>query len=651
LDGLTAGNVGAVATNGSDYDAAYYCGSHCGGVLPISNVHYNTNRFDNYGGIIDNTRGGVLTWTPYNASYDEDWFQSREVTGEARFDTNFDFPVNFTSGLFYMTFNSENQYWVAANSLDWESAVLGAFLTPCNLPPTGHACSTTPYMLAMPDFDAEYRRGFEQSRSAFLEATWSVFPDELKVIAGGRYNDDKESLLRTTKCTGGGLFQVNEANPTPFSDPCVPAFTPDLYAIGSQVHLPLNTRIPTAENGKKDVTTDLWTGRVSINWTPKLDFTDQTLVYFTASTGELAGGINVPNNGAQTIVPIVYKPATVNALELGTKNTLFDATLTANLTAWYYNYVNYQIVVIANRQALELNIPANLYGLEGEFVWQPTENFAFNLTTSLTHSAAGNVFVPDERNITNRQPNSILVRDLTNGSICVVVPHAFGSTAAAAAGSTPGDSAGNHVDNFYLPAGGLSSQDAGFGIPLVNYGLCGGQGSAAQANLRAKGYDYSTATSPTTGMPVQIQDATARANDIAAGGDGLIHDGTGISRNLHGNRLPQVPFGQVGVGAQYTFHFGDWSIVPRLDYYWQSSMEARVWNDPVVDRINAWDIANGQIQLNAPDSRWYVQVFAKNIFDKHNPTGEYLQDPAAGLYTNVFSEDPRIVGFSVGAHW
>ncbi len=42
-------------------------------------------------------------------------------------------------------------------------------------------------------------------------------------------------------------------------------------------------------------------------------------------------------------------------------------------------------------------------------------------------------------------------------------------------------------------------------------------------------------------------------------------------------------------------------------------------------------------------------VFATNIFDKRNPTGVYLTDPTSALFTNVFVEDPRVVGVSVGA--
>ena len=123
-------------------------------------------------------------------------------------------------------------------------------------------------------------------------------------------------------------------------------------------------------------------------------WTEQTLVYATASRGELAGGLNVSNN-AQAIGSrshdITSRRRWMRS-KFGTKNTLLDGTLQANLDAWYYNYENYQVGIIANRQALTLNIPAHLYGLEGEFVWQPEDDLAFNFTLSLTQSAAGNAF-------------------------------------------------------------------------------------------------------------------------------------------------------------------------------------------------------------------------------------------------------------------
>jgi hypothetical protein len=80
-------------------------------------------------------------------------------------------------------------------------------------------------------------------------------------------------------------------------------------------------------------------------------------------------------------------------------------------------------------------------------------------------------------------------------------------------------------------------------------------------------------------------------------------------------------------------------------------MESRVWNDANIDRIDSWDVMNASIQLNQADSGWYTKLFVTNVFDKRNPTGEYLTDPTSALFTNTFVEDPRVVGVSLGASW
>jgi outer membrane receptor protein involved in Fe transport len=608
---LFGNGAGPGIVNGTNATGAYNTYFSVPGALPISNTYYN-GKFGSYAGSID-TAHGILTRTPYFSAYDEDQFSSREWTGELRLQTAFEGPLNFSGGVFWMSYDGRNQYWVASNGLDWESMVIGAF--------AGGAAGNLPLMAASPTFDSEFRRGAVQSRSIFLEGTYDLIPDELKVIAGARYNDDRVSAIVSPIAAGGllltnGFFPVGTQSCTANGGLSAPG------CIG----FPGTFREPTGITGQQNSTTDLWTGRLTVNWTPKLGWTDQTLVYATLSRGELAGGINKSNNNANPVVPTIYQPATVDAVEVGTKNTLLDGSLQANLDAWYYNYENYQVGIISNRQALTLNIPAHLYGLEGEFVWQPTDDLAFNLTTSLTRSEAGNAFLVDQRNPTANTPNSILVKDLTNGSLCVVQP-----LNAAAAGHTPGESSAFHVNNFYLPNGGNAAIDAPFGVPLVNYGLCN---PALEPALEAAGFQYSLATNSKTGATL-------------AG----VHDGTGVPVNVHGNKLPQVPNAQIGFGAQYTMHVDAYTLVPRLDYYWQSSMQARVNNDYSADYIGAWDTLNAQVQLNAPDSKWYARVFATNIFDKHNPTGEYLTDPTSALFTNVFAEDPRVVGISIGATW
>jgi outer membrane receptor protein involved in Fe transport len=603
--------------NPAPYDAAYF---NVPGSLPLSGTNYH-GTFGSYGGIIDTTRGGILTKTPYNAAYDEENFGNREWTGEVRFQTAFEGPLNFTAGAFYMSFNERTQYWVAAPTLDYDAIVIGAI--------SGNATAgVNGLVFGTPTFDSESRNDDILSRSAFLEGTYEAIPDLLKFTVGARYNDDRDHTTSTfASLLGAGFFPIGSTTVSPIFVPQPLQATTAANAIDPSVQI------------RKVYTTDKWTGRALVDYTPKLDFTDQTLIYVSASRGELAGGVNTANvAGTIPAAPTIYQPATVDALELGTKNTLFDGRVQENLTAWYYNYENYQLGIIANRNSQVLNIPAHLFGLENETIWQPTDQLTINFTLSLTQSQAGNASFVDSRNPGAGSPNAIVIKDVTNGSNCVIV------RTTAPAGATP---ASVGVPDFFHPNGGNDAVDAPYGVPYVNYGVCQPglptkTPTGIRAALLAAGFDYAPQTNPKTGAPV------ANAADIT----GVAHDGLGIPVNLHGNQLPDVPRSQVGVGVQYSFNLpGSYTLVPRIDYYWQSSMESRVWNDANIDRIDSWDVMNASIQLNQADSGWYTKLFVTNVFDKRNPTGEYLTDPTSALFTNTFVEDPRVVGVSLGASW
>jgi len=75
------------------YNNAYF---NVPGALPLTSIFYN-GHYGSYGGIIDTTRGGILTKTPYDVSYDRDYFTDREMTGELRLNTSFDGPMNFSA--------------------------------------------------------------------------------------------------------------------------------------------------------------------------------------------------------------------------------------------------------------------------------------------------------------------------------------------------------------------------------------------------------------------------------------------------------------------------------------------------------------------------------------------------------------------------
>ena len=133
-----------------------------------------------------------------------------------------------------------------------------------------------------------------------------------------------------------------------------------------------------------------WTGRFVANWTPKLDFTDQTLIYGSYSRGYKGGGANPPGvvpittfgvqieSPSNYTHPLTFAPEFVNAFELGTKNTLLDGAMTLNGDVFYYDYKDYQISEIVDRTAINLNFNATVKGAELESTWEPIPGLRFN---------------------------------------------------------------------------------------------------------------------------------------------------------------------------------------------------------------------------------------------------------------------------------
>ena len=140
-----------------------------------------------------------------------------------------------------------------------------------------------------------------------------------------------------------------------------------------------------------------WTGRFVANWTPKLDFTDETLVYASYSRGYKGGGANPPqpqtdfsNPQSSVAHPATFAPEFVNAYEIGTKNTLLDGGLTLNGDVFYYDYKGYQISQIVDRTSINLNFDAKVKGAELEATWEPLPGLKFNFAGGLEDTRVNN---------------------------------------------------------------------------------------------------------------------------------------------------------------------------------------------------------------------------------------------------------------------
>jgi iron complex outermembrane receptor protein len=391
---------------------------------------------------------------------------------------------------------------------------------------------------------------------------------------------------------------------------------------------------------------DQFTGRTAVNWTPKLDFTDQTLVYGSYAHGYKAGGANPPGaallttgNAARGLTvfpdhPLTFKPEFIDAFELGSKNTLFDGALTLNGDVFYYNYENYQISEIVDRTAINLNFDAHVKGAELEGAYEPFPGLRLNFAGGWedTALAKGSQAIDLMDRVDQAQhPDWMVVRPYpTQASNCI-----FPDYVVAAMLKEP-------------PESGLLGSSLTY----------------------ACGVAYSAFSDPVTGLPY-VANPTLTANDVPSclgggcfpGGavpagyigfdptQSVINDGEGFDKNLSDHKLPNAPPFTVSAGAQYTVPLTeDWAGTLRGDYYWQDYSWARIFNDDPYDRLRGYTNVNLTL-IFTNQNGWQVMLYDKNVFNTTAITGDFLNSDDSNLTTNVFLTDPKLIGIRVTKNW
>jgi iron complex outermembrane receptor protein len=116
------------------------------------------------------------------------------------------------------------------------------------------------------------------------------------------------------------------------------------------------------------------------------DLTPDSLLYFTASTGFIAGGAN-PGGVAP------YQPQTDKSYELGSKNMLFGGKLRLNADIYYVEYDNLLVSTFNPANSLTSSENAgnsHAHGLEIETQWQPIQEVHFRAVGSYLDSKYGN---------------------------------------------------------------------------------------------------------------------------------------------------------------------------------------------------------------------------------------------------------------------
>jgi iron complex outermembrane recepter protein len=567
-----------------------------------------------------------------------------QLSQEFRLTSNFSGPVNFSVGGNYLHYETEENYYVFANTLTiysvsnliQEAACLNQTPGPCNtggLPWTpgvsdNHECLQKNYSGFV------YQDPHSQNTTNIAGCTY-IDPNPIGSLNNQGHNyflSQNPYVLNSYAAFGEVYYNV----------------TTDLKLIGGLrwtddrkhfVDIPselLTSGYGYPITGVVNQQWNQWTGRFAANWTPKLDFTDQTLLYSSYAHGYKAGGANPPgailltytsSDLADPIHPLTFKPEFVDAYELGTKNTLLDGALTLNGDIFYYNYKAYQISEIVDRTALNLNFDATVHGAELETTWEPAPGLKFNFAGGYesTRLANGDHAV-DLMDRTAGHPGWLVVKRFpTQASNCILPAYVIPALLAVTRNTDY--ACGRSYDSQLDPLTWL---------PYTPYPNVGDGGVTPPAGY--PGFD-----------PLSV-DPTAPAN--VNNGLGLPpNNGEGFDKNLSGNQLPNAPHFTASLSAEYTMPVSEnWAATLHSDFYWQSQSFARVFNDVPYDKIRGYSTTNLALILTSADG-WQVMGYLKNVFNVTAITGDFLNSDDSGLTTNVFLTDPRLFGVRVTKNW
>lgn len=560
--------------------------------------------------------------------------KSRDWSAEAIFTSDLDGPFNFLLGGIYVDAKlTENSYFVNSFGIDYLTGLLGSFnaLGRAGLAAIPGAVPPPPGYLGTPFFRNNTDNLRVKSYGIFGEAYYE-FNDRLKLTLGLRYNDDRKAIsARSTLASFLVPYSATDAFASPFvfgyavtgapASSRLQPFDADpatVCTINSTTTS--GTLSPANISGcelfqNRKVSFSEFTGRAVVDF----KITDDSLVYASYSRGYKSGGINPP---LQPVFAVdeAFKPEFVNAFEVGSKNVFADGKFVFNLTAFYYQYKQLQLSRIVARTSVNDNVNANIYGLEAEAVIRPIREFTINIGASyLNTKVSQDKFLSNPRDPGGGRSDSVIIKDITNGSNCAVRPNM--------AGNAVGTNTLVGAINGALGLRGPSPFPADGGIASTGaFSICSaiaGAIAAPSAPLRAL---FAT---PTGSLPFTVENA-------------------GIPVNLRGNKLPQAPNYKWSVGAQYDIALSnDWHLTPRADLTYTGDSFGNIFNGRI-NKISGYAQANAQIQLDGPEDRWFVRGYIQNIFDTNATTGLYVTDQSSGLFTNIFTLEPRRYGIAAG---
>ncbi len=234
--------------------------------------------------------------------------------------------------------------------------------------------------------------------AAYTQGVWDL-NETFTLTMGIRYAKDtveaEENLFRYSETFGGagnplaglvgGLAEYNRVNGGLVTDG-TGALVLDADGQPTPTALAVNGGIPFALSVYRpyERTDEKVTGRINLDW----NVDDNTLMYFSATSGYRSGGYNLVFFSETA----TYDPEELIAYEIGYKSQFMDDTVQLNASAYFYDYDTIHTVVTevsgigGTTNSVQEAPGAEIMGLEAELLWLATDQLTLGGNFSYTPS-------------------------------------------------------------------------------------------------------------------------------------------------------------------------------------------------------------------------------------------------------------------------
>ncbi len=290
--------------------------------------------------------------------------KSNTFTQELRITSPVGNFLEYVIGAYYSRAESDRTF--TRNVITCEINPRPTTLVPCGS--TGAPPSLFPSGTA--DFGSVFKNA-----SLFGQATFNL-SDSIRFIGGLRYTHDK--------------LDVNHIRRTTLAGPGVNGnFDAGVYNNGLVATLPATGFVAGVSNGIP-FTTGTSNNNVSGKAALQVDLSENNMAYASYTRGYKGPAYNIFYN-LTTIGTGVIAPETVNAYEIGLKNTFLGGDLIVNMAAYYAKYNNYQanspdFVAGVRTTRLTNAGTVSTKGFELDFVIRPSR--AFSVSGGLAYNKA-----------------------------------------------------------------------------------------------------------------------------------------------------------------------------------------------------------------------------------------------------------------------